>query len=129
MANKYLANAFSLQMVNADCNIKIRSVDASEIPEDIISCVGHADTAKVLSSLLGREVPCNRESINLMEGDELYVAQIIGGRLPEGATTLPEGYRFKFIRVTAKYSWCHLCCCENTCFDAYGENSFGCTLS
>lgn len=126
---KYLSNAFSLQMTDADCNLKIRTVKAEDIPDDVISCIGHADTAKVLSSLLGREVPCNRESINLMEGDELYVAQIIGGRLPEGATTLPEGFRFKFIKVTAQYSWCHLCCCENTCALAYTEDSIGCTLS
>ena len=123
---KYLSNAFSLQMTDADCNIKVRTVKPEEIPADVISCVGHADTARVLTSLLGREVPCNRESISLMEGDELYVAQIIGGRLPEGATTLPEGVSFKFIKVTAEYSWCHLCCCENTCNLAYSEESIGC---
>ena len=129
MAKKYLANAFSLQMLGADCNVKVRTVKPEEIPADVISCVGHADTARVLTSLLGREVPCNRESISLMEGDELYVAQIVGGRLPEGATTLPEGYELKFIKVTAEYSWCHLCCCENTCSRAYSEESIGCTLS
>ena len=123
---KYLANSFSLQMLGADCNVKIRNVKAEDIPSDAVSCVGHADTAAVLSSLLGREIPCNRESIDLMEGDELYVAQIVGGRLPEGATTLPEGVKFKFFKVTAEYSWCHLCNCENSCHLAYSDESIGC---
>ena len=39
-------------------------------------------------------------NVVLDENTELYVAQLVGGRLPEGATTLPEGYSFKFYRVT-----------------------------
>lgn len=31
--------------------------------------------------------------------DTLYVGQVVGGRLPEGATTLPDGFEIKFIRV------------------------------
>ena len=36
---------------------------------------------------------------NLKKGDTLYVAQLTGGRLPEGATELPEGFSFKFLKV------------------------------
>ena len=35
-------------------------------------------------------------------GDTLYVAQLMGGRLPEGTTKLPEGFWFKFFKVTVR---------------------------
>lgn len=106
----YLANAFSLQMVsNFPCDIHVEEIDGiqadyiciqantpEEYPHHIISAVGHADTANVLN------VPCNRINVSLKKGDTLYVAQLIGGRLPEGSTTLPEGFTFKFLKVTIK---------------------------
>lgn len=98
MENKnkiYLGNAFSLQMLDEfPAFVKISSVDEKEVfycePESII---GHADTARVLGA------PCNRVSVKLHKGDILYVAQLMGGRLPEGCTTLPEGYSFKYLKV------------------------------
>jgi len=60
------------------------------------SVVGHPDTANVLG------VAFNRASLTLQKGDELLVAQLVGGRLPEGATTLPEGFSFKFYRLLIK---------------------------
>jgi hypothetical protein len=65
--------------------------------EGVVSAVGHADTAAVLG------VPMNRLNVSLEQGDELYVAQLQGGRLPEGATTLPSGFSFKFLKVSVKY--------------------------
>lgn len=96
---KYIANAFSLQMVEAGSTISTKAVLPEEIPEDVISVVGHADTARVISGILGRDIPTNRVSIKIEKGDELYVAQIQGGRLPEGATTLPEGVTITFVKV------------------------------
>ena len=95
----YLANAFSLQMVDKNSIIITRPSEAAEVPLNAVSCIGHADTAAVLSTILGREVEVNRTSIHLNKGDVLYVAQVMGGRLPEGATTLPDGFRIEFIRV------------------------------
>ncbi len=97
----YLANAFSLQMLDVatEINVSIRPIEPTEVPSDAISCIGHADTANVVSDLLGRPVACHRASIALEEDDVLYVAQIMGGRLPEGATTLPEGFSLQFLEV------------------------------
>lgn len=93
MKKIYLANAFSLQMLkSANCTIQCETVDA--IPEGLESAIGHQDTAKVLG------VPMNRVNISLDSGDTLFVAQLTGGRLPEGATTLPEGFEFKYIKIT-----------------------------
>lgn len=69
-------------------------VPVESFPTEAISVVGHADTAKVL------KVAFNRVNLKLQAGDILYVAQLVGGRLPEGATTLPEGFSFKFLKVT-----------------------------
>ena len=98
---KYLGNAFSLQMLSTDVKhtIAITPVQASDIPVDCISCIGHPDTAQVVSGILGREVACNRVSVSLDKGDVLYVAQIVGGRLPAGTTTLPDGFSMTFLRV------------------------------
>lgn len=70
--------------------------EAIEAPMDLSqyqSAVGHADTAAVLG------VEANRVSIKLEDGVELLVAQLQGGRLPEGSTTLPEGFAFSWVRV------------------------------
>ena len=98
---KYLGNAFSLQMLDTTVasTISVVPVQASDIPVDCTSCIGHPDTAQVVSGILGRTVACNRISVSLDKGDVLYVAQITGGRLPAGTTTLPDGFSIAFLRV------------------------------
>ena len=87
----YLLNAFSLQMVDVPCTVHFEEVN--KLPEGLISAIGHQDTANVLG------VEMNRINVHLSIGDVAYVAQLQGGRLPEGSTTLPEGFFFKYIRV------------------------------
>lgn len=99
-----LGNAFSLNMLGDLLpNVKV-SIDAVSVDEiktsGFHSVVGHADTANVLSDVLGVSVVCNRETVSLKKDDVLYVAQLMGGRLPEGSTKLPEGYSFTFLKVT-----------------------------
>lgn len=100
--NNYLANAFSLQMLWPEgADVSIRRVPAVDVPADTVSFIGHPDTAHVVGEILGREVECHRGSLVLTESDVLYVAQLTGGRLPEGVTTLPEGFSLCFYKVTA----------------------------
>lgn len=83
-------------MLNSDAVISVEEIpeeDFNNIKNIAKSVVGHEDTANILG------VEFNRESITLNKGDVLYVAQIVGGRLPEGATTLPEGFSFKYLKV------------------------------
>jgi len=91
MKDIFLLNAFSLQMLEGDAVVKFTEVDS--LPAGLTSAVGHQDTAKVLG------VECNRINVTLKKGDVAYVAQLQGGRLPEGSTTLPDGFKFKFIKV------------------------------
>lgn len=91
MKEIFLLNAFSIQMVDVPCNVKFTEVDV--LPSNLTSAIGHTDTAHILG------VEPNRINVHLEKGDTAYVAQLMGGRLPEGSTTLPEGFKFKFIKV------------------------------
>ena len=99
----FLGNAFSLQMLDLAQShlVNIEPVEISEVADaDFISAIGHNDTANVVSGLLGREVECQRINVRLEQGDTLYVAQVTGGRLPEGTTVLPPGMELKFLKVS-----------------------------
>lgn len=92
--SNYLLNAFSLQMLQGDATVRFTEVDRESLDlSGMISAVGHSDTAAVLG------VDCNRVNVSLNKGETAYVAQLVGGRLPEGVTTLPEGFSFRFIKV------------------------------
>lgn len=91
MKKVFLLNAFSLQMVDVPCSVTFEEVDA--LPDSLTSAIGHQDTANVLG------YPMNRVNVHLSSGDIAYVAQLVGGRLPEGSTMLPDGFTFKFIKV------------------------------
>ncbi len=95
---RFLTNAFSIQMLQKGGVVRFEEITPEDIPSDVVSAVGHADTANVLSDLLGFPVSMNRINVVLDENAVLYVAQLVGGRLPEGSTTLPEGFSFKFYR-------------------------------
>lgn len=81
--------------------------------EDVVNCIGHADLCRILyiDENIGLLCPdgCgymkmepNRVNVHLNPGDTLYVAQVMGGRLPEGATKLPEGTTIKFLKVAIR---------------------------
>ena len=95
---KFIGNAFSLQMIkDFPATVKVEECSKAEaLAPDNISVVGHPDTAAVLG------VKFNRANLKLYKKDVLYVAQIVGGRLPEGCTTLPKGFLLKFFKVTVK---------------------------
>lgn len=113
-----LLNAFSIQMCpqldGNEFNIKFSPISESLVrsmigngPTDqyvnkvkFESFIGHADTANVLSKVLGVPVAFNRKNVSLEHGETALIAQYMGGRLPEGATELPEGTSFKWFLVT-----------------------------
>ena len=98
----FILNAFSLNMIVGNADIVVREVSramAASLASSCISAVGHADTAAVFSSVLGVEIPCNRATVALKDGDVALVGQYSGPRLPEGATSLPEGATIKWVIV------------------------------
>lgn len=104
----YLGNAFSLNMLapmdNGDTlPVQVQRLSANkarELSTGLTSCVGHVDTAAVMSTVLGRTVECNRTTVELQRGDFMIVGQFRGDRLEAGATTLPPGAKIEWMRVT-----------------------------
>ena len=99
----YLLNAFSANML-AEFPVSVRFTEISaavmaELAQETMSAVGHADTAALFSAILGIEVPCNRVTVTLKSGESALLGQYTGPRLPEGATTLPEGASIKWVLV------------------------------
>lgn len=108
----YICNAFSLSMLDREKqrghadgrrepfpiesgrewldSVKAAFAKSGE-PLEIVSVVGHADTAAVFESVLGHPVPVNRVSIKLAGAEKALIGQYIGPRLPDGATALPDG--------------------------------------
>ena len=98
----FILNAFSLNMIVGNADIVVREITrgmAASLADACTSAVGHADTAAVFSSVLGVEIPCNRVTVALKDGDVALVGQYSGPRLPEGATTLPDGAAIKWVVV------------------------------
>lgn len=68
-------------------------------PKDItiVHAVGHEQTVQLANKQLGQDaVKYARISVQLQSGDDLVLCQYIGPRLPEGATTLPEGAEIRW---------------------------------
>lgn len=79
----YLGNAFSLQMLqDTIATVSIMPIEKEQIPKDCVSIIGHQDLADFLG------VPMNRVNTKLSRADKLFVAQFMGGRLPEGVNML-----------------------------------------
>ena len=99
----YLINAFSVNMLS-EFPVSVHFVEISatvmaKLAQGSVSAIGHADTAELFSTILGVKVPCNRVSVTLKAGDNALLGQYTGPRLPEGATTLPEGASIKWVLI------------------------------
>lgn len=112
----YITNAFSLQMlasagsarIDAHRLLGVEEARVAILEEQstgavVVPAIGHADTAAVVADQLG--LPAlgslfERRSILLDEASILLVAQYKGSRLPEGATTLPEGAEIEWWQIT-----------------------------
>ena len=101
-----ITNAFSINMLTSSTNVNFERISTETArtfikeADDIISAIGHADTAHIVGDILGIEVEPNRMSVQLTSDETLLVAQYTGPRLPEGATTLPEGAVINFWLVS-----------------------------
>lgn len=118
----YILNAFSLSMLDRDSQngtpsgytpVPEDSISTARIPrpvgfpsiilagfssddDEIVSAVGHANTAAVFSSILSHDVTANRISVKLGPNDRALIGQYVGPRLAEGATELPDGAKIEW---------------------------------
>ena len=126
----YITNAFSIQMLpTVETGLTFKPITLEQAMKmakanTFISAVGHEDTANVVSNLLSAFVEMNRISVNLKDNDVLLVAQLSGGRLPEGATTIPDGMSIQFWVVAnprIKVGPCGLITSNIQCINTCGE--------
>ena len=103
-----LANAFSLNMLNTkvETHVLVTKRISKEEAKDLLkdgfeNYIGHKDIANVVSNDLGIAVEMNEKRPNLMfePEDLVVVAQYVGPRLPEGATSLPENAKIDYFAV------------------------------
>jgi hypothetical protein len=104
---KIISNAFSLQMLKLTNpqNISVEPLsteEAAKFAQEAESSVGHADTASIMTHELKTSIACNRRNDTLETGDQVLVGQFTGGRLPEGAISLPEGVSLYWVLVSIK---------------------------
>lgn len=99
-----LTNAFSINMLCGNSDVSFRQITKEEAREVLAngftSAIGHNDTANVVATELGIDVVPNRVSVKMGYDTTLIVAQYTGSRLPEGATTLPDGATITYWKVT-----------------------------
>lgn len=123
MAKLTVTNAFSINML---AKREARALDFIPLTmaeargavsyhnsDEIASAIGHADTARVVAHLLDvperaeewEAVAATRPNVKWNGEGELLVAQYSGPRLPEGATSLPEGAEIQFwlVRPAARF--------------------------
>ena len=108
----YIGSPFSLNMLeNLTCKLDCTEISVKQVREilerrrdfaatAVISCVSHADTARVISAQLGHEIVVSRDTVTLRRGDAIIVAQYTGERLPEGAP-----FRYVYIHVDPPWQW------------------------
>jgi len=108
----YIGNALSLGMLDfldplGDCTAVLDIVALTDEEAAIwaaenewLSCVGHEDTARLFTAMLGQPVDMHRRSTSLLRGDHLLVGQYTGPRLPEGMTSLPPEARIRWMLVS-----------------------------
>ena len=98
----YVTNSFSINMLDRKnqhihfipCSLE--SAMAHLDSENVVSAIGHPDTARIVSSILGIDLPASRINVKMGNNDMVLVAQYAGPRLPEGAKELPEGATIEF---------------------------------
>ena len=105
MATVYVANAFSFAMLPWPLQVRQGLISMQSVADylhghdDWTSIIGHESTALFLSDQLGLPINYNRATVTLEPGDVLLLCQFVGGRLPEGATELPDGCRLEWRRI------------------------------
>lgn len=95
-----ITNAFSINMINETKILRFIPVSVEQTiahfdGSPVVSAIGHKDTAAVVSSVLGIEIPENRINVKIPP-EGIIVAQYSGPRLEEGSTSLPAGAKITF---------------------------------
>jgi len=90
MTKVYILNSPILTNWGAYEYMPITLEDAKQrLKAGFVSAIGHEGTAKLLSTILGMEIPVNRVQIQMQPGDDAIIFQVLQ-RLPEGTVLTEE---------------------------------------
>jgi hypothetical protein len=74
----YILNAPVITNFGSYSFIRISSAEAKALLSDgFVSAVGHEGTARVMSALIGMDIPFNRVAVHMNPGDEAVVLWLI----------------------------------------------------
>lgn len=109
--SKFISNSFSINILPLlELGIvRVKKISPDMIPKDVESAIGHEDTARVVSGILGFEVKPTRVSIKLTESDVLYVAQYTGPRLRRVQRHCRKEQTSSFSRLASREEGCRGC--------------------
>jgi len=90
MTKVYILNSPILTDYGSYLYLPLNLEEAKQrLANGFVSAIGHEGTAKLLSTILGIEIPVNRIQIQMQPGDDAIVFQVLQ-RLPEGAVLTEE---------------------------------------
>lgn len=108
----YISNVFPFEMIENMIDermvLDIWRCEPTDVPENCMSHIDDADTALLISSILGRYVRYNPQhssayrahiELSLKPGDKLYVAQYSGPPIQRGAISLPDGAQLRWFKI------------------------------
>ncbi len=108
----YLTNSFSTNMLKATnivvfkkMSLKktIKFLNEEKENANIISAIGHEGTAKLLSNLLGFEVPTDRKNSYFSKKSDYLLIFTFGARLPEGKVLSQKELKNYKLRIFLAY--------------------------
>jgi len=113
----YVSNSLSINMLEDKTALEVEAISVEEVKKilqweldhgrQFVSSVGHEPTAKLMTKLLGIEIPFNRIAVKLKTWDTLLVFQILQ-RLPEGVVLDEEAVKavpHKWYRINVLPEW------------------------
>lgn len=91
---RYVLSSLVMPCTDDDFELAVTKIDLEDAREwirngEFVSAVGHESTAKLLSELLGVEIPMNRIFVNMQRGDEALAIQFLE-RIQEGKVLTKE---------------------------------------
>ena len=105
MGKRYILNGFSPNMIGQMdiCTVVFYRAKwddvANAIKKGAISAIGHDSTAKIISTVVGHDVPANRVNVSLNKGDTGYIITL-PFRPVEGKVYTADEIKAAGVRIT-----------------------------
>ena len=112
---RYLGDTFNVQMVDGldpfpIPTVRFIKVNLNEVKlhhkRGFVSSIDNAELAAVVSNMIKLPVPVNKCDVKLNNHSELIMVNLLGGTLPKGCTSLPEGFEIEWYLIASDRLFC-----------------------